>query len=147
MKDGCRVAGELLLMILLLPQAFVFCYFFTYFFQGGDPWGLLKSLALYALTISWVSSPFLAMLTLLVKWMIGARVRWFVVLPLCIGAGYLWLSAWNLLVYDVFAYLRASVPIVLCSVLTAGWAKARAVYLESLTPSGKAKSPAADLSE
>jgi len=146
MKAWGMVALEVLLMILLVPQVFVVCYFFSYFFGGGNQVGLLKSLALYAVTISWVSAPFLAALTLLVRALLGARVRWFVMLLFCIGAGYLWLAAWNLLVYDVFSYPRAAVPILLCSVGTAGWAMARSVYREGLTPQRKVKSPA-DLSE
>jgi len=147
MKTWRMVVLELLLIILLVPQVFVFCYFFTYFFSGGSPFLLLKSLAVYALTLSWVSAPYLAVLTLLVKVLIGARARWFVMLPLCIGSGFLWLAAWNLLVFDVFSYSRAAAPILLCSLLTAGWAMARAFYQESLMLPGKEKSPAADLSE
>jgi hypothetical protein len=147
MKAWRMTALELLLIILLLPQAFVFCYFFSYFFIGGNQLGLLKALSSYALTISWVSAPFLALLTLLVKTLIGARVRWYVILPLCVGTGFLWVAAWNLLVYDVFAYGRAAVPIMLCGVATAGWAMARAVYQQSLPPQENAKSPEADLSE
>ena len=147
MKALRRVAAEVLLIVLLVPQAFVLCYYFTYFFHGGNPVGLLRSLALYALSISWVSAPVLAVLTLLVKVLIGARVRWFVMLPLCIGAGYLWLAAWNLFVYDVFSYLRATVPVLLCSAGAAGWAMARNLYQESLAPQKKRESQAADLSE
>ena len=147
MKTWRMVALEMVLIILLVPQVFVLCYFFTYFFSGGSPVLLLKSLSVYALTLSWVSAPYLAVLTLLVKVLIGVRVRWFIMLPLCIGSGFLWLAAWNLLVLDVFSYSRAAVPILLCSVLTAGWAAARAFYLESLVPLEKEKSPAADLSE
>lgn len=147
MKAWRRVALDVLLIILVVPQAFVLCYFFTYFFHGGNQVGLLRSLTLYALTISWVSAPFLAVLTLLVRVLIGARVRWFVMLPLCFGAGCLWVAAWNLLVYDVFSYLRAAVPILLCSVGTAGWAMARTLYLAGLMPQEKGKSPATDLSE
>ena len=147
MKTWRVVALELLLIILLLPQAFVLLYFFPHFFTGGNQLGLLKALSLYALTISWVSAPVLALLTVLVKVLIGSRARWFVILPLCIAAGYVWVAAWNLLVYDVFAYLKASVPVLLCSVGTAGWAMARTFYLESLVPHPKAESQATDLSE
>ena len=147
MKTWSIAALELLLLILLLPQVFVLCYYFTYFFHGGNQVGLLESLALYALTISWVSAPFLALLILLVKSLIGSRARWYVILPLCLGAGFLWLAAWNLLVFNVFSYARAALPILLCSVTTAGWAMARSVYRESLSPTEKVKNPATDLSE
>ncbi len=147
MKAWRRVGLELLLVTLLVPQAFVFFYNFPNLFHGGSPLGLLKALSLYALSISWVSAPFLAVLTLLVRILIGARVRWYAMLPFCIAAGYLWLTLWNRFVYSDFSYLRAALPILLCSVGAAGWAMARSLYLESLVPQEKAKSPVTDLSE
>lgn len=155
-KAGRRTVVELLLISLLVPQAFVFFYYFSFLFKGGNVLGLLETLSLYALTISWVSVPFLVLLTVLVRALVGARVRWFVTLPLCVGAGFLWLAAWNLLVYHVFSYGRAALPIFLCSLGTAGYAQARALYLDNLPPlkpskevneSGPAKSQAEDLSE
>ena len=134
MKAWRMVVWELALIILLVPQAFVILYYFSFLFAGGNGLGLLRTLFLYALTISWASAPFLALLTVLVRVLVGARVRWFVTLPLCVGAGYLWLAAWNLLVYDAFSYGRAAMPILLCSVGTAGYAQARALYLDSLLP-------------
>ena len=156
MKAWRMIAWELSLIVLLVPQAFVFTYYFPLLFAGGNVLGLLKTLFLYALTISWVSAPFLALLTLLIRALVGVRVRWFVTLPLCIGAGFLWLAAWNALVYDAFAYGRAALPVLLCSVVTAGYAQARALYLDNLPPlkpareepeTGSAKSRAEDLSE
>ena len=147
MKAWRRVGLELLLVILLVPQAFVFLYHFPHIFHGGSLLGLLKALSLYALSISWVSAPFLAVLTLLVRTLIASRVRWYVMLPSCIGAGYLWLALWNQFVYSDFSYLRAALPILLCSIGAAGWAMARSLYLESLLPQEKAKSPVTDLSE
>ena len=134
MKTWRTVAWELLLIILLLPQMFVFLYFFSFLFVGGNWLGLLKTVCLYALTVSWVSSPFLALLTLLIRVLVGARVRWFVTLPFCVAAGFLWVAAWNLLVYDFFSYGRAVLPILLCSLCTAGYAQAQAFYLDNLPP-------------
>ena len=134
MKTWRIIAWELFLIILLLPQMFVFLYFFSFLFVGSNWLGLLKTVGLYALTISWVSAPFLALLTLLIRALVGARVRWFVTLPFCVGAGFLWLAAWNLLVYDFFSYGRAVLPVLLCSVCTAGYAQARAFYLDNLPP-------------
>ena len=134
MKAWRLVAGELVLIILLVPQVFVFLNFFSFLFVGNNWIGLLKTVFLYALTISWVSSPFLVLLTVLVRVLVKSRVRWFVTLPLCVGAGFLWLTAWNLLVYDFFSYGRAVLPILLCSVGTAGYAQARAFYLDNLPP-------------
>ena len=147
MKAWLRSGAELLLVILLVPQAFVLCYFFTYFFIGGNQAGLLRSLALYALTISWVSAPFLAALLILVRALIRTRVRWYVTLLCCAGSGYLWPIAWNLLVYEVFAYGRAALPVALCCLGTAGYALARDLYLKDLPPPEKTKSSAPDLPE
>ena len=147
MKAWCRVGFEIVLVILVVPQAFVFFYFFSLLFHGGSPLLLLKGLSLYALTVSWVSAPLLTVLTLLIRSLIGSHVRWYVTLPLCIGVGYLWLTLWNLFVFNAFSFLRAALPIVLCSVGAAGWAMARALYRESLLPQEIAKSPVTDLSE
>ncbi len=137
---------ELLLVILLVPQAFVLFYYFTFFFKGGNPSGLLKSLAVYALTISWVSAPFLAVVALLVKVLLERQVRWLAVLVFCLGAGGLWVTAWNRLVFDIFAYRRAAVPVLLCSLGMAGYAWAHNFYRRSLPPE-TIKNGAGDLSE
>lgn len=147
MKAWLRSGAELLLVILLVPQAFVLCYYSTWFFVGGNQAGLLRALALYALTISWVSAPFLAALFLLLRALIRTRVRWYVTLLCCAGSGFLWLAAWNLLVYEVFTYGRSALPVVLCSLGTAGYALARDAYLRDLAPREKTKSAAADLPE
>ena len=141
-----RSGLELLLVILLVPQVFVLCYFFPLFFHGGHLWGLFRALALYALTISWVSAPFLTVLTLVVRALVTIRVRGYVTLALCVASGYLWLFAWNQLVYAMFAYGRSALPVLLCSLGTAGYALARALYLEGL-PSARVKSEAVDLPE
>lgn len=146
MKAWLRRGTELLTVILLVPQVFVFCYFFTHFFlRGADQLGLLKSLVLYALTISWVSAPFMAALTVLIHVLVNKRVRWYAILPICVGSGYLWLLAWNLIVYKTFAYGRAALPVLLCSFGTAGYALARALYLEGLPLPKDAKNEGADL--
>lgn len=155
MKAGLKMALQVLAVILFVPQAFLFFYFFPFLFVGGNPLGLLKSMALFALTMSWVSAPFLLLATALVNALIQARVRWFVTLPLCVGASYLWLVAWNLLVYDSIAYGRALLPVLLCCLGTAGYAHARSLYLRSLQPEprkpepsdAQAKSQAEGLSE
>jgi len=147
MKAWLRIGGELLLVTVLVPQAFVLCYFSTYFWMGGNPLGLLKSVTLYGLTISWVSAPFLVLLTILIKTLMNTRVRWYATILFCGGAGYLWLTVWNLLVYDMFSYWRAFVPVVLCSLGTAGYALARQLYLNDLRPPEKNENGAADLRE
>jgi hypothetical protein len=141
MKARLAVAANALTVVLLVPQAFVFFYYFPFLFVGSNPLGLLKAAALYALTVSWVSAPFLLLATALVKGLVQARARWFVTLPLCVAAGYLGLIAWNLLVYAIFDYGRALLPVVLCCLGTAGYAHARAMYLRSLPQEAPKPSP------
>lgn len=139
MKTWLRKGIELLGIVFLLPQMFVLCYYFGYFFKGGNPLGLVKATTLYALSISWVSAPFLVLATVLVKVLIGSNVRWFVTFPVCWVAGYVWVAAWNLLVFETFSYGRAALPIVLCSVVSAGYGLARRVYEASLPPPSRSR--------
>lgn len=158
MKTWLRNGLEILAVVLLLPLVFVFLYFFRYLFTGSNSLAFLKTIAVYALTISWVSAPFLVVLAIAVKTLIHAKVRWTVTLLLCVAAGYVWVAAWNLLVYNVFSYFWSALPILLCSIGFAGYAAARMLYLESLqpikpaatgveTPEEPAKSAGPDLSE
>lgn len=125
---------ELLLVVMLVPQAFVFFYYFTFFFRGGNSIRLLWPLARYALTISWVSAPFIVVTALLVKVLLARQVRWYVTVAFCWGAGYVWLAAWNYFVYDIFSYGQAILPMLLCSLGAAGYALARDLYQRDLLP-------------
>ena len=122
---------ELLLVVLLVPQAFVLSYYFSLLFEGGNWLGLLKTLSLYALTVSWVSAPVLVVLTILVRILIGAKIRWLFTLSFSVSIGYLWVAAWNLFVYPVFSYGRSTVPILLCAGVATGYAQARTLYREA----------------
>jgi len=139
-----RTGLELFLVTLLVPQVFILCYFFPLFFHGGHLAGLFRSLVVYAITISWVSAPFLISVTLLFRVLITTRVRGYVTFLFCMALGYLWLFAWNQLVYEMFTYGRAAIPVFLCSLGTVGYALARAVYLDGL-PSAQVKNTAVDL--
>jgi hypothetical protein len=135
MRTWLRGVLEVVAAIVLVPQVFVFCYFFRYFFLSGSVLVLLKALSVYALTISWVSAPYLAALALAVKVLIRVRVRWSATLLAGVVGGYGWVAAWNLLVYDrAFSYVGSALPILLCSLCFAGYAAARALYLDSLLP-------------
>lgn len=134
MKAWLRPVVEVAAVVLLLPQAFVFMYYFRYAFIGSNWAGLCKALSLYGLSISWVSAPFLVALTLAVRAMIGARVRWWKTLGAGVAMGFLWVAAWNLLVAPSFAYATAALPVLLCSLATAGYAQAYALYLDALHP-------------
>jgi hypothetical protein len=135
MKTWLRNLLEVMGVVLLVPQVFVFCYYFRYSFTGGNGVGLLKALSAYALTISWVSAPYLAALALAVKALIRARARWWVTFLATVAAGYGWVAGWNLLVYDrAFSYAWSALPVLLCSLVFSGYAAARVLYLDSLLP-------------
>ena len=134
MKIWLRNILEVLAIILVLPQVFIVMYYFRYLFLGDNWLGLLKTLSLYALTISWVSAPYLAVVVVAVKKLISVRVSWYVTLLLCVAAGYAWVAAWNVFIFKVFSYFWAALPILLCSIGFAGYAAARVLYLESLEP-------------
>lgn len=140
MKPWRKDLLELLLVVLLVPQIFVFFYYLPFLFTGGTSVSFFKTLLLYALTLSWVSAPFLVVLAVCVKKLFTARVRWYVMLLFNVAAGYLWLTAWNVLVYPVFSYGRAAFPILVCGLGTSGYALARVLYLNSLQPQKAASS-------
>ncbi len=134
MKTWIRRFLEVAAVVLLLPQVFVFMYYFRCLFIGSNWLGLCKSLSLYGLTVSWVSAPFLVVLTFAIRALVGAEVRWWVTFAVSVGTGYLWIVGWNVLVVHSFGCLAAAVPILLCGLVTTGCAQARALYLESLRP-------------
>ncbi len=134
MKAWNRIGLEVLAVIFLAPQIFVILYHFRFLFNGGNILVLLKTLGLCGLTISWVSAPFLALLALLAHALFHAKTRWMLMLLFCVSTGYLWVTAWNLLVFDMFSYARAALPILLCSVSFAGYSAAHAFYQDSLLP-------------
>jgi hypothetical protein len=141
MKTWLKNGLEMLAVVLLLPQVFLLLYFFRYLFLGQNVLGLAKTLCVYGLTISWVSAPVLVLLAAGVKALLRARARWYVTLLACWAAGTAWVAAWNLLVYPVFSYAWAALPVLLCSVGFAGYAGARVLYLESLLPEPPPQAP------
>lgn len=134
MKTWIRRFLEIAAVVLLLPQAFVFMYYFRCLFIGSNWLGLCKALSLYGLTVAWVSAPFLVVLSLAVRALIGAPARWWKTLAACVAMGYFWVAGWNLLVAPSFQYAAAALPVLLCSLATVGYAQARALYLEAQRP-------------
>ncbi len=147
MKMWLRRGMELAAVIVFVPQLFVLSYYFPLLFSGGNRLGLLKSLASHALTISWVSAPLLVLVMFAVRGFMDRRVRRGVTFLFCLAAGYMWVALWNLLVFKTFSYGRATFPVLLCSLCTAGYALARSLYLEGLPPLPAAKNEEPDLSE
>jgi hypothetical protein len=140
---GVRVWLETLawggLVTVALPQLFVFMYFFALLVTGMNRLALLRSLALLGLTFSWVSAPFFAVALLLYKLLVARKVRGIVVFLVCTLAGYLWVCLWNVWIFPLFSCGRAVLPVLVCSLLTTGYALMRVMYLGSLPPRGRAQ--------
>ena len=133
MKKWLCTTRDMLLIILLAPQFFVFSYYFSYLFHGDNKLALASNLFFFALTISWVSAPLLLVLAFAVETMVSRRWRWYTVLPLSAASGFVWLALWNLTVYQTFSYSRAVLPLLVCSTSMAGFALAHRMY-EDTTP-------------
>lgn len=146
-KMWLRRGLELVSVILLVPQAFIFCYYFSLFFSGRNRWALAQSLSRLALSISWVSAPVFVLVVVTVWALMGRHVRRSLTFLFCLVAGYAWIALWNLLVFKTFSYGRSAIPVFLCSLCTAGYALARSLYLEGLPPVRAVKNEAPDLSE
>jgi hypothetical protein len=139
MKRWLKNAAWVAAMTLVVPQLFVVSYFFPLVVSGGNRLELLRSLALLGLSASWVSAPFFVVALLLYRALVAMRLRWYATLLVCALAGYLWVAAWNHAVYDLFAYGRSALPVLVCSLVTAGYALARRFYFKNLPPPAKAE--------
>lgn len=102
-------------VILLVPQLFVFLYFFWPTVRGVDGWGMMKSLLVLGLSIARVAAPALYLLYLALASINREKRRSFCSFLLCLTTGYALLVAWNLFIYKNFSYLWGTVPIFLCS--------------------------------
>ena len=128
MKTWFKNAACWLALTAAVPQFFVFAYFAPLLYHGGNRLGLAQTLALLGLSVSWVSAPFFAAAMGLYKALVARRVRWYAVMLACTAAGYLWVVAWNVWVYDLFAYGRSFLPAAVCGLATSGCALARHLY-------------------
>ena len=111
------------LLLFFLPQAFLFCYYFTYFWGSWrSALAFSREVAAYGLTISWVSLPLVTLIYAAGVAAFSRRVRGLVIwiLTLLVGVG--WVLAWNWTVYPTFKLLRSLVPILICATLTSGYA-------------------------
>lgn len=146
MKKWLRLLWDMLLFILLAPQFFIFSYYFGYLFKGDHKLPLIRSLFLFALTVSWVSAPLLLALAFAVRNMLARRWRWHTILLLSAAGGGVWLTLWNLTVHNNFSYARALLPLLICTTITAGFALARRMY-EDTAPKAGGENPVPGLPE
>ena len=117
MKSTFKSIAEALVLILLLPQVFVFLYFFWGTVRVGvDGFGMMKDIAVLGLTISRMAAPFLYLLYLLVRHMNREKKRCLATFLVCWAAGYGGIVAWNFLIFDGnFSYFWSVLPVTLCS--------------------------------
>jgi len=128
MKAWLSHGIKLLFVVLFLPQLFLALYFFTILFLGQNWFGLWKALFLYGLTISWVSAPFLVLLSVLILACIRSHMNAWLTFAISVLGGFIWLIAWNLCIYPVFTYGRATLPILFCAIGVTGYVQAHAIY-------------------
>ncbi len=134
-RGWLRVAAETAALAVAMPQVFLFLYYARDLAVGsGARAPFARALALYGLAVAQVSAPYVIALTLALRVLIRRRVRVGVTLGCAVAAGYLWVAVWNGLILESFSYGGATVPILLCSLVFAGYAAARRLYLDSLEP-------------
>lgn len=144
MKTWLKIAAWVAMMTLLVPQLFVVSYFFPTVIKGVNRLPMLQETALLGLVISWIAAPFFLVTVLLYRGMVALRFRWYAVLLFCMLAGYLLVAAWNYAIFNLFSYGRATLPILLCSLVSAGYALARDFYFRDLQPPGKTTTEAGE---
>lgn len=106
-----------LAVLLLLPQAFCWMYFFPDMLTRHCPLSMAKAVFLLGLCVTRLSAP----LVLLALWLgqqafrRGWKIRWIVfgvILFFCV-----FLALWNGLIWPTFGWLRSLLPIALCAFL------------------------------
>lgn len=115
MKAILRSLLEAAAVILLVPQIFVFLYFFWPTIRGADGWGMMKSLVIFGLTLSRIAGPILYILYLVIAAINREKRRSVLSFLICTSAGYASVITWNLLVYKSFSYAWALLPVLICS--------------------------------
>jgi len=116
MKNTLKAAGEALVLILLLPQIFIFLYFFWGTVRIGiNGLGMMKELALLGLSASQLSAPFLYLLYLLICRLNREKAHCLATFLICLAAGYAGVAAWNLIVFPNFSYVWGILPVLICS--------------------------------
>jgi hypothetical protein len=115
MKSILKSLLEAAVVILLIPQIFVFLYFFLPTIRSVESLGLFKPLVLLGLTISRLAGPILYILYLAISAINREKRRGFLSFVICTITGYLCVVAWNLVIFKNFSYGWSLLPILICS--------------------------------
>lgn len=115
MKAILKSLLEAVAVILLVPQLFVFLYFFWPTIRGADGWGMMKSLLLFGLTLSRIAGPILYILYLVITSINREKRRSVWSFLICTTVGYAAVIIWNIFVYKSFSYAWGLLPVIICS--------------------------------
>lgn len=116
MKPILKTVAEVLLLILLLPQIFVFLYFFWSTVRiGFGGFGMMKDLASLGLAISLMSAPFLYVLYFAIRRVNRDKARGLATFLICLVSGYAGVVAWNVFIFENFSYFWGLIPVLICS--------------------------------
>lgn len=107
-------------VLLLIPQIFVFSYYFPSLLTRHNPVGFLKAVLKCGFTAAWISIPFMAVFFLLGRVALRRKIRAAIILPAAIAAGYAWVVAWNWAIFPTFKYFRSLLPVLLCVFFSIG---------------------------
>lgn len=118
-RNGLKLLLDWALVIVLLPQVFLLCYYFPYLtHKSGWSFKFVAEIAKYGLDISWVSAPVLTVLFMIYRSSFRRTTNGFLIWAGCFVFGLLWIAGWNLLVYPSFNLWKASVPLLIISSVT-----------------------------
>lgn len=122
-KQGLRSLLSWSLIVFLLPQLFLICYYFPHLVRRQGNWlAFMGAIARYGLTISWVSLPFLTLIYVGVRVAFTRRIHGMAIWAISAVIGYAWVASWNLAVYPTFKWLNAIIPVILCSAFPCAYA-------------------------
>jgi hypothetical protein len=115
MKAILKSLLEAVAVILLVPQLFVFLYFFWPTIRSADGWGMMKSLVIFGLILSRLAGPVLYVLYLVITSINREKRRSVWSFLICTFVGYVSVTAWNIFIYKSFSYAWALFPVLICS--------------------------------
>ncbi len=132
MKSTWRIAGQVVLLTVLLPQVYVLAYYFPLLITGVRRWEFLQTVAGLGLGVSWVAAPFVAGVSVLYHVLVARRAPHVLTFLSVFAAGMCGVAIWNNLIFDLFGYLRSILPLLLCCCISSGYALAARAYRKGL---------------
>lgn len=123
---------DTLLILVVLPFGFVMSYYFNLFFSGRNRPELFADLAAFSGSLTWVSCAFLVLIALILQSMIKNHKRWYSLFTVSlIGGGFL-LFVLNTFVETTFTFWRSLFPLMLCCVVSIGYALGKSLYNDDI---------------